>query len=63
MVALSNKALQLTGGEGGSRDGARHSASRALSRSRHVKRRPQLNAGVGRTLEPLAAHEDDVNDR
>jgi hypothetical protein len=54
LAAPSNKALQLTGGGGGSRDGARHSASRAPSRSRRVERRPQLNAGVRRTLEPWA---------
>jgi hypothetical protein len=50
-----NKALQLTGGEGCSRGEARHSASQALPRSHRVERRPQLNAGVRRTLDASAA--------
>jgi hypothetical protein len=54
----SNKALQQTGGECGSRDGARHSASQTLSRSHRVERRPQLNAGVGRALGRLFVHEE-----
>jgi predicted RNase H-like HicB family nuclease len=53
-VVPHNKALQLTGGEGGSRGGARHSASQALPRSHRVERRPQLNAGVVRTLDAAA---------
>ena len=52
----SNKALQLTGRKGDSRDGACHSASPAPSRSHRVKPRSQLNAGVDRTLEAVIQH-------